>query len=237
MKLSLPCVVCAALSREKVGNDPAWLVDVEVRDDGAYLSTCRVGHAFVSYLNQHLFEMLFELAVNAIVDGYYREAVTSFAASLERFYEYSMKVFSAANAIPDAEFTELWKRIGGHSERQLGAYIALHVLCIRKSPVVFKKVAFRNDVVHKGKIPSMDEALAFGEDVRELINNSIDDIKHCFGDTLKEWDFRPHVIPKGTEPGMMISYIDYPTVVSLGDRRGEASLRQIVEARRAQRKA
>jgi hypothetical protein len=32
--------------------------------------------------------VLFDIGANAVVDGYYREAITSFSASLERFYEY-----------------------------------------------------------------------------------------------------------------------------------------------------
>lgn len=235
MKLSLICPVCSGLAYGTVGYDPGWMVDVEVRDDGAYLSHCPKGHPFVTYLRQNLFEMLFEISVNAIVDGYYREAVTSFAASLERFYEFSIKVFSAANALDEKTFNGLWKQIGNHSERQLGAYISMHAICIRKPPVLLQNVSFRNSVVHKGKIPTMDEALEFGEQVRSLLTDSIVDLKREFSDILRSYNFQPQVIPVGTAPGMVISEVDYPTVISLGDRPAEAPLLQIVEARRKQR--
>jgi hypothetical protein len=64
---------------------------VEFRDDGRYEFTCPEGHTNVSSLQEQKFELLFEIGAFAIRDGYYREAVTSFASSLERFYEFFIK--------------------------------------------------------------------------------------------------------------------------------------------------
>lgn len=64
---------------------------VEVRDENHYALTCPKGHRNVVVLQQQKFEVLFEIGAHAIEDGYYREAVSSFTASLERFYEFFVR--------------------------------------------------------------------------------------------------------------------------------------------------
>ncbi len=64
---------------------------IEFRDDGRYEVTCPKGHKSVTILQQQKFEVLFDIGAYAIVDGYYREAVSSFTSSLERFYEFFVK--------------------------------------------------------------------------------------------------------------------------------------------------
>jgi hypothetical protein len=50
------------------------------------------------------FEVLFDLAANAIVDGYYREAIASFAASLERFFEFFVHVACLKQGVEEDVF-------------------------------------------------------------------------------------------------------------------------------------
>ncbi len=61
---------------------------VELLDGNNYTFTCENGHKQTVLLQQQKFEMLFEVGANAILDGYYREAVSSFASSLERAYQF-----------------------------------------------------------------------------------------------------------------------------------------------------
>ncbi len=68
--------------------------NINIRDDGIYEATCPEGHKTYTLLQQLLFEVLFDIGAYAITDGYYREAVSSFTASLERFYEFYVKVIS-----------------------------------------------------------------------------------------------------------------------------------------------
>lgn len=81
MRLLIPCMKCL----QELERPDEWFGRVEFRDDGCYEVVCRRGHSTVTLLQEEKYEVLFEIGVNAILDGYYREAVASFAASLERF--------------------------------------------------------------------------------------------------------------------------------------------------------
>lgn len=119
---------------------------------------------------QQKHEILFEVATHAIVDGYYREAISSFAASLERYFEFFINVISIH--LPSKEFTIAWKHVASQSERQLGGYIFLYLNTYGASPQILPQVLtkLRNDVIHRGHIPGRAEAIRFGEAVADIIN-------------------------------------------------------------------
>jgi len=120
-------------------------------------------------------EQLFELGLAAINDQYFREAVSSFSAALERFYEFSIRVLAADAGIKPEEFNAAWKNLSRQSERQLGAFIATHLIVEKSVPKVLasKETEFRNDVVHKGRFPSKAEALKFGDSVLSVIKPTL----------------------------------------------------------------
>jgi hypothetical protein len=144
----------------------------EYNDSGVFHLTCSRGHQSVTVLQQNRSELLFEIACNAINDGYYREAVSSFAASLERFYEYAIRVILNNTDTSQEVFKSCWKEVSNQSERQLGAFIFLWAAFLGEKPGILTSdwTSFRNKVVHKGSIPNKDEAIAFGEAVYELIS-------------------------------------------------------------------
>jgi hypothetical protein len=119
--------------------------------------------------------MLFEIALNAIVDGYHREAVSSFAASIERFFEFAIAVLASNRAVEPSVFDAAWKMVSSQSERQLGAYIFLYVIAFGTVPVLLKSkmVELRNDVIHKGVLPNKSEAAKFGEAAYEVIQSGM----------------------------------------------------------------
>src|ERR1700704_4595188 len=95
---------------------------VDVRDDGVYDLTTPSGERHQLLLVDFHFELLYEIGSNALLDGYYREAVTSFAVALERFYETFIQFYFAVRN-PDAfDWDAFWKNLGKQSERQLGAF-------------------------------------------------------------------------------------------------------------------
>lgn len=143
----------------------------ELRENNLYYLKCDLGHETVTCLQNQRFEVLFELAANAVLDGYYREAVLSFTSSLERFYEFYLQVISVKHGIPQEKYNKAWKEIKDKSERQLGAYINTYVLESGEPPALLpdKKSHFRNEVVHQGRIPTRDEAIEFGQEVRNLV--------------------------------------------------------------------
>jgi hypothetical protein len=65
------------------------------------------------------------------------------------------------------------------SERQYGAYIFYYLIQYGEKPVLLtdKYVAFRNAVIHKGKIPTRDEAISFGKEIFRLVKPTLSRLK------------------------------------------------------------
>ncbi|MBW0149563.1 hypothetical protein [Marinobacter arenosus] len=169
MRLPLTCMKCAVGAN--ASSHPPYPKYVELRDDGRYEFTCEKGHTTVTVLQEQKFEVLFDLGAYAILDGYYREAVASFTSSLERFYEFFIKASLFEDGLEESAFAETWKEVSSQSERQLGAFIFLYLKCFSERPALLrpKQIKFRNEVIHKGKIPSRSEAIDYGQAVLETI--------------------------------------------------------------------
>jgi hypothetical protein len=88
MRLAITCMSCFQAD----GKPSDEAVSVEMRDDGLYSVTCRRGHTTVTAIQEQKFEILFDIGAMALLDGYPREAVSSIASALERFYEYCIQV-------------------------------------------------------------------------------------------------------------------------------------------------
>ncbi len=167
MKLFFHCLECAQKTPEPSLN----FAFIDIRNDGLYEFVCPKGHKSVNILQEQKFEILFEIGAHAILDGYYREAVSSFSASLERFYEFCVKVILLSRNIEEDTIEETWKKISQQSERQLGAFICLYLIETGHSPKILsnKWREFRNNVIHKGMIPQKEEAIEYGQEVLDLI--------------------------------------------------------------------
>lgn len=161
MKLPLACMQCLRENGELSGD----FSFVEFRDDGRYELTCKNGHQTTTILQQQKFEILFDIGAYAILDGYYREAVSSFTSSLERFYEFFIKAVLLSKGLDEGILQEAWKQVAKQSERQLGAFIITHVSSYGRPPLLMSnsKIEFRNDVIHRGKIPTRQEAVEYGQ--------------------------------------------------------------------------
>lgn len=167
MRVLIPCMQCL----QELGRPSGEFSQVEFRDDGRYELTCSSGHRATTVLQQQKFEVLFDIGAHAILDGYYREAVSSFAASLERFYEFAVRVFLASASGSDELFKSAWKSVSSQSERQLGGFVLLWAASFKALPALLNttRVSFRNDVIHKGKIPTKEEAVVFGNAVLGVV--------------------------------------------------------------------
>ena len=176
MKLRIPCTQCATeAGKITVEND----VVLEIRNDGLYNFTCKKGHKSVVALPKLKFEILFEIGGHAILDGYYREAVSCFSASLERFYEFYTKVICLSRNIEEEQFQKAWKQVSRQSERQLGAFIYLYLIETGRTPKLLssKWREFRNNVIHKGLIPGKNKAVEYGQTVLDLMLPVLNEIK------------------------------------------------------------
>ena len=157
----------------------------QVNNDGIYEVTCSKGHKSKTIINNINFEILFEYGLNAIVDGYYREAVSSITSAMERYFEFFIKTTLRSTTNDFDSISKVWKKVSSQSERQLGAYIMLYFKVFAKEPILLnqnKEVPFRNSVIHKGYIPTKEEAIDYGNSVMEIIEQSLIDLKQKFPD-------------------------------------------------------
>jgi hypothetical protein len=161
---------------------------VEFRDDGRYEIACPKGHKAVTLLQQQRFEILFDIGAYAIGDGYYREAVSSFAASLERLYEFFIHAVMYQKGIDDDAIEKAWSQVAALSERQLGAFIFIYTIELGRPPNVQteKAVKFRNAVIHKGKIPTRQEAVQYGQQILNIARPIIAEAKQRLPDGVKK---------------------------------------------------
>ncbi|PKM89155.1 MAG: hypothetical protein CVU87_05880 [Firmicutes bacterium HGW-Firmicutes-12] len=145
---------------------------IELRDDNVYEIVCDEGHCSTIILHENKFELLFEMGVLAFIDGYYREAVTNLAASLERLYEYYINIVLLHRGINYKDIMITWKNVKNQSERQFGAFCYLYLLENGTSPQTFSNrfVEFRNNVIHKGYFPAIKEVIEYGEAVLKVMN-------------------------------------------------------------------
>jgi len=141
-------------------------------DDRVGYLECSRGHKSAILLQSHKFEVLLESGANALAAGFTLEAASTFSAALERFYEFCLQVLCAHRKMSEAVYEQMFKPMARQSERQLGAFMALHAveLGIAYSPDE-KIVEFRNRVIHKGQIPTPAEAYDFcGKVYAEIFN-------------------------------------------------------------------
>jgi len=106
--------------------------------------TCRNGHKTNIAIQAVKPEILSAIAGYAIIDGYYREAVTSFTAALERLYELYVHVVAKSKDVDQTGFENTWKLMSRQSERQYGAFAMLYLFEEGVAPkhLNTKKIAF-----------------------------------------------------------------------------------------------
>jgi len=163
MKLIASCFECTQ-ERSLTEDSILW---VEIEDGAYYETTCLQGHKRAFILTARKFEVLFEFGAMALLDGYAREAVSSFAVALERFYEYSVRVLLLHGGTSPAQLEAAWRQVSAQSERQLGAFAILYLRDYgRIAPLLPQaQIEFRNNVIHKGYLPTRSEAVGYGDAV------------------------------------------------------------------------
>lgn len=152
---------------------------VQIQDDDLYEFECSNKHRNIYFVNNQKFELLLESAIYAIHDGYYREAISAMAASLERLQEFVIHIILRKNNFSESEFETSWKTVRKQSERQLGAFTFLYLQEFRELPDLLtdKERGFRNDVIHNGYFPNYNETLVFGQRVLDVTFNVLSKLR------------------------------------------------------------
>lgn len=217
MILRLFCPRCAYFAAKEMHQEGATKVIVDLpmpvarpSDDGKYEVRCALGHVGTVFVDNVKFELLFEMGLNAVVDGYPREAVSSFASALERFYEFYCHVVADSSAIPHEQIDVAWKAVGKQSERQLGMFIACALSLTKQCPPLLnpnREVTFRNKVIHGGYIPTIEEAISFGDVVMTQINESLDTLRRLVPDAVKTSYERLSPVKKNDEKGKLTDIV------------------------------
>lgn len=203
MKISLGCNACIQ-DRLKAGLSTMpkdVQTELPLQNSIIYEFDCPNGHHNIIALRNPKFELLFESGILALKDGYYREAVTSFSASLERFYEFLTTAF----LLPEIEkspsgFQQAWKFFLNSSERQLGGVFLLHYKIFNEPLLAFdigfikkhnlslsgkEPVNFRNAVIHQGFIPSFKDVINYGDAIYKYIGEVLVGLS-----SMREWQLR-----------------------------------------------
>ncbi len=212
---------------------------VEIQDNGLYRVECSKSHQSLVFVPTPKYEVLFHLGALALLDGHTREAISSIAVALERFYEFYIKVMGAKHNISAQEFDGCWKLIAKQSERQLGAFLFLYLFETRRAAQFInnKFTEFRNDVIHKGKICSYDEAVEYGGYVMNIVNSVTAELRatsnEFFGNILwesvpKEWNDAPDDVAKVLK--FLPTILQFPNAVP-----GVNTFREALEAMKHRR--
>lgn len=194
MILRLFCPKCAYVAAKEMHEKGFSRITIDVpmpvshpTDDGRYEVRCAAGHVSTVTVDNLKFELLFEMGLNALVDGYPRDAVSSFASALERFYEFYWRVATVFHSIPQDQADFVWKVAAKQSERQLGMFVTASLLMTKQCPALLnsdREVKFRNDVIHGGYVPTAAEAISFGDVAMRLINDSLAKLRTLAPDAL-----------------------------------------------------
>lgn len=240
VKLKTQCPICSGARVKREANT----YEIEIKNECVYSIDCKNGHRFGLILSIPLFEILAEVAIQAVLSGFYREAVSSLQSSLERFYEFFFKAISIKYEVDRASFDAAWKHLNPQSERQIGAFVASHVLAYKCSPLLpsTKELSFRNKVIHKGYIPTKDEVLDFGQSICNIVKPPLDRLRvedrECMQSVI---DLYEEELKKQIDPAMPWSITrqnflfdtithNYPQPI---DFRGAISLRELWARRSA----
>ena len=229
MKLPLICPRCMI---DDIGSARP-IAAVEFRDDGRYEVACPKGHRAITLLQQQKFELLFDIGAYAVADGYYREAVSSFAASLERFYEFFIRALMLQKGIDPQVIDSAWKMVAAQSERQLGGFTLLYALEFGRPPQLLSndRVAFRNDVIHKGRIPTRAEALDYGQAVLNVVRPILKEAQERFPEGVKKTVFRQVSQSRTTaDQGQPAATMAISTIISLSVADASHHARSLEEA-------
>lgn len=177
MKVDVICPHCGP------GENQPFSTQVAPKNNCVYELKCPAGHIFSANVLYHEFQKLFEVAVAAIVDEYFREGIGSLTASYERFMELFIRVVMNEREIPSEAMEKTWKLVSRQSERQLGAFIILYGLQFETQPKLLpnKMVELRNKVIHQGYFPNLAECASYGAAVLEFMNSTLQAMREVQG--------------------------------------------------------
>lgn len=218
------------LNKERDAN-PDVLVDLN--DKHIYEYVCPNKHKTITRFQEQKFEILFDQATLALLDGYTKEAISTYSSALERFYQFYTLGISLKNSVSIENYTKVWNMMAKQSERQLGAFLILQLLEGEEIKYNEKFANLRNDVIHKGYIPKTEEAINYGEYVLDIIYSAIKKLRVSMPNFFDECTFAVYNMnaSKNTQKAKVV-YSSVPTLIGLNKIEtgefGNSTLREIL---------
>lgn len=155
----------------------------EINSNLIAICECKNGHRFISGLMHELFDILYLSALDSFFNGSYSESVMSFTASLERTYEFFIKVTMLKEEITLESIDSFWKELKNQSERQIGAFCSQYLKVSKTSwHLNTDMVSFRNNVIHKGYIATSDEVKKYANYTTSLQMTILNILKSEFSE-------------------------------------------------------
>ncbi|AZT24124.1 hypothetical protein HAY23_004600 [Salmonella enterica] len=158
MRISATCMECF----KELGRPSFEMFSLPYYENRIAVVQCSHGHKSALVLQSQKFEVLMESGAEALLNGFTLEACATFYAALERTYEFAICVLMKARGVDDQQYSSMFNEMSRMSERQVGAFMALHLL---ETGMPYKidnaLTKFRNSVIHKGAIPEPDKAHDF----------------------------------------------------------------------------
>lgn len=183
MRVTASCMECL----KEFGFPDIQIFNLPYYENRIAIMECSHGHKSALVLQSQKFEVLMESGANAFLNGFTLEACATFYAALERTYEFAIRVFMRANKINDESFAGMFKEMARMSERQIGAFMVLYLLATGDVYRMDPKLSnFRNDIIHKGKIPNPEEAGKFCSNVYTNIINIANVLKKDFSEYVTQ---------------------------------------------------
>lgn len=164
------------------------LIEGEVNSDFIVEYNCNKGHHYLTYYTLEHFDMLYLAGLDSFAKGCYSESVMSFTVSLERMYELFIKIVLFNNYKDLGKIDLYWKNLKNLSERQFGAFCTLYFNETGNTWIINDTmIAFRNSVIHKGKIASKEDTTNYAEYVTGLLSNLVVYLRTNYLDSIEKF--------------------------------------------------
>jgi len=176
MKILMTCSKCLFDSEKQSPKPEFNLVNY---DDELCEGKCSKGHVTYTRIQNDKYELLFDAAVMAFYDSYYRECVLNISSCLESFYEYAIKILlfiKKKEKMSDIE--KFYKNIKSRSECREGVFQALSRIYLNKDYFLDdKNRSLRNNTIHNGYFPKEKETKEYINRVYEIIYDFFKSLK------------------------------------------------------------
>ena len=177
MRVFQTCLQCWPPSSERGDFDTHFFQEKNI-----YRFTCTAGHKTYMALQNHKHEVLAEIAMYAYVDSYYQQSILNFDSSLERAYEWYLRVSFMHKFESTDLFEKIWKPVKRLSERQIGMYMLCFAQDNNRPPPVLSQddANLRNEVVHNGFLPTNLQVEDYAQKVITIVQHLHDVVGEKF---------------------------------------------------------